>query len=324
MARLGIRLKAVRERKGLTQAQLAKAVRVSQAYVAKLEGGEKANPSLLILQRLSKALGVTADKLLESNMKATTIYFDLNHIFPSTDSQTTPLLRLLMATDDLRHLQKLCLVAPDTVQESCESDYLIFNGEVGHLHRLLCSHLHEAGIAFRNIEEKSPRRLEALLAGDVEASTALQRVHAAFDPKNQDTFWYTFLRPIRQCIGFHYNDKNLRQVFEKHRETGALEGAVILVSSLGLGRYLLIDRLATLLIVEKIFGGDFNAWGEQYPKMMKEAVCLAGDLVFVVDSLFGRRLESCPGATLDVKEESISVSPALARAVERIAKERAR
>jgi transcriptional regulator with XRE-family HTH domain len=58
-------LRALREAKGLTQVDLAKKARVTQSYVAMLEGGEKKNPSLAILTRLAKALGVPVTTLLE-------------------------------------------------------------------------------------------------------------------------------------------------------------------------------------------------------------------------------------------------------------------
>lgn len=39
--------------------------RVSQGYVAQMEGGVSKNPSLAVLQRLAKALGVKVGRLLE-------------------------------------------------------------------------------------------------------------------------------------------------------------------------------------------------------------------------------------------------------------------
>ena len=57
-------LKAKREEKGLTQIGLAKRAKVSQAYVARIEAGSKKNPSLAVLQRLAKALGVPVTELL--------------------------------------------------------------------------------------------------------------------------------------------------------------------------------------------------------------------------------------------------------------------
>jgi transcriptional regulator with XRE-family HTH domain len=62
--RLGRMLKAHREEQGLTQMELAKKARVTQAYIAQLEGGDKKNPSLDILKKLAKALGVPVTELL--------------------------------------------------------------------------------------------------------------------------------------------------------------------------------------------------------------------------------------------------------------------
>lgn len=57
-------LQKLRKAKGLTQAELAKKAKVTQAYVAMLERGVKKNPSLAILRRLAKALGVPVAELL--------------------------------------------------------------------------------------------------------------------------------------------------------------------------------------------------------------------------------------------------------------------
>ncbi len=62
--RLGKMLKACREKKGMTQAQLAKRAKVTQAYVAMLEAGAKKNPSLATLKRIAKALKVEVGDLL--------------------------------------------------------------------------------------------------------------------------------------------------------------------------------------------------------------------------------------------------------------------
>ena len=63
--KLAAMLKAKREEKGMTQTDLAKRAKVSQAYVASIEAGSKKNPSLAVLQRLAKALGVPVTELLE-------------------------------------------------------------------------------------------------------------------------------------------------------------------------------------------------------------------------------------------------------------------
>ena len=61
---LGHMLRTLRERGGVTQVQLAKRAKVTQAYVAQLERGTKKNPSLVILKRLAKALNVQVTDLV--------------------------------------------------------------------------------------------------------------------------------------------------------------------------------------------------------------------------------------------------------------------
>ena len=61
---LGRMLKQRREGKHLTQAQLAHKVGVSQTYIAKLESGDKKNPTLDLLKKIAKALGVPLRELL--------------------------------------------------------------------------------------------------------------------------------------------------------------------------------------------------------------------------------------------------------------------
>ena len=63
--KLGAMVKARREAQGLTQTGLAKRAKVSQAYIASIEAGSRKNPSLAILQKLAKALGVPVTELLQ-------------------------------------------------------------------------------------------------------------------------------------------------------------------------------------------------------------------------------------------------------------------
>jgi transcriptional regulator with XRE-family HTH domain len=58
-------LRELRERQQMTQVELAKKADVTQTYIAKLESGDKTNPSLDVLKRLARALGVPVTELLE-------------------------------------------------------------------------------------------------------------------------------------------------------------------------------------------------------------------------------------------------------------------
>ena len=64
-SRLKTMIKRLRTERGLTQVELAKKAKVTQTYVAKIEGGDRVNPSLPVLKRLAKALGVPVTVLLE-------------------------------------------------------------------------------------------------------------------------------------------------------------------------------------------------------------------------------------------------------------------
>ena len=64
-SRLKTVIKRLRIERGLTQVELAKKAKVTQTYVAKIEGGDRVSPSLPVLKRLAKALGVPVTALLE-------------------------------------------------------------------------------------------------------------------------------------------------------------------------------------------------------------------------------------------------------------------
>jgi XRE family aerobic/anaerobic benzoate catabolism transcriptional regulator len=65
--RIGVKVRKLRETRGLGQAALAKKARISQPYLSQLEAGTRGNksPGVVILQRLAKALGVPVTALLE-------------------------------------------------------------------------------------------------------------------------------------------------------------------------------------------------------------------------------------------------------------------
>jgi transcriptional regulator with XRE-family HTH domain len=60
---LGMRLKATRTKRGMSQAALAAKAGITREYVNKLEAG-RYDPTVGVLQRLAKALGVPVTELL--------------------------------------------------------------------------------------------------------------------------------------------------------------------------------------------------------------------------------------------------------------------
>ena len=63
--RMATVIRQLRERADLTQEQLAKRAKVARSYIALIEAGYKKNPSLEIVKRLARALGVPVTELLE-------------------------------------------------------------------------------------------------------------------------------------------------------------------------------------------------------------------------------------------------------------------
>jgi transcriptional regulator with XRE-family HTH domain len=57
-------IKQLREAKGMSQKALAERVKVTDAYIAMIETGKRKNPSLPVLRRLAKVLGVDLAELL--------------------------------------------------------------------------------------------------------------------------------------------------------------------------------------------------------------------------------------------------------------------
>ena len=58
-------IRVYRERAAITQKQLADAAGIAQCYLSELEKGRKNNPNPVILLRLSRALNVTMEELME-------------------------------------------------------------------------------------------------------------------------------------------------------------------------------------------------------------------------------------------------------------------
>jgi XRE family transcriptional regulator, master regulator for biofilm formation len=58
-------IRKLREAKGMTQRDLARKAKVTPGYVAQLETGLRKNPSIFVLRKLAKALGVPVTALLE-------------------------------------------------------------------------------------------------------------------------------------------------------------------------------------------------------------------------------------------------------------------
>jgi len=64
--KLGDRIRKLRDKRELTQGQLAQSSSVSQGYLSQLENGEVKNPSAAVLLRVAQAMNVDPDDLFEA------------------------------------------------------------------------------------------------------------------------------------------------------------------------------------------------------------------------------------------------------------------
>lgn len=62
--KFGKKLREIRLNKKLSQGDVAKVLGVHRSYISGLERGIR-NPSLVTVQKIAKALGVSADKLIK-------------------------------------------------------------------------------------------------------------------------------------------------------------------------------------------------------------------------------------------------------------------
>jgi len=62
--KLGRNLKRIRVEKGISQGDIARALKVARSFVSDLENGKR-NPTLTTISKLAKAIGATTDELLK-------------------------------------------------------------------------------------------------------------------------------------------------------------------------------------------------------------------------------------------------------------------
>lgn len=61
---LGQNFKRIREKKGMTQGDISRAVKLDRGYISSLENGKR-NPTLSTIKKLADALKVSIDELLK-------------------------------------------------------------------------------------------------------------------------------------------------------------------------------------------------------------------------------------------------------------------
>jgi len=62
--KLGLNLKRIRTKKGISQGDIAKQLGVSRGFISTIENG-KTNPTLATIAKLAKAVGISINDLLK-------------------------------------------------------------------------------------------------------------------------------------------------------------------------------------------------------------------------------------------------------------------
>lgn len=134
---------------------------------------------------------------------AVTLKFKIAHVLPPDDPMTVPVLRLLMAVDDVRRAQMQPVEAHERLDVVPAPEKYRALGDWLYFMRLLFSHLHEAGIAVRRLDTNAKRRVDAALAENGEALVALKAVRKFFNSADYDK---SLIARVRNSIGSHYDD----------------------------------------------------------------------------------------------------------------------
>ncbi len=259
---------------------------------------------------------------LKRRAEAMRIRFELSKVFSQANPLSVPILRLMMATDDARHLQKLLIIAGEDIDQANEVETGILNGEMAHLFRMLCGHLYEAGIAFRAVDQVRPDLVQATVAGDEEGKTALDCVREAYAvAPGGEAFHYSFLKPVRDEVGFHYKQESLNQALGTLINTPDLDGTLTVCEAAGLSRYNITDHLTAIVITAQL-NVNLEGLNAKLHEKMQEVIKLADHLASVVDRLLLHLFETPPPSVLERSYSTITIPPQVLQARVKVDRER--
>ncbi len=195
---------------------------------------------------------------------ATTLSFSFNpvEVFPPDERLTTPLLRLMLAADDVRLARRLFIETSGRLEAATGIQQRLLTGELWYGLRFLCSHLHEAIDGLRTLMGTfGPDEVRGILKEQPEALNAFAALRAVAET-DKPTRMQTFIFKARSTIGSHYDNEAIERVFAKYAGVpGYLEGMVTGSDVGGLARFTLTDALAVLLLLD--------AAGAELPTTMK-------------------------------------------------------
>jgi len=146
------------------------------------------------------------------------------------------------------------------------------------------------------------RHLKNLLRGRAAATLALERLRPAFGPE-------AFITRVRDSIGSHYQQSDIKRVLERDLAAGRVDGTIIACEVGGLSRFTMTDVLA-LRLLDEAADVDLARGGDEFATRGGEVVALAEDLATFVGHLVDALLEQ---HGVRMTNETVEV-PALLRA----------
>lgn len=253
--------------------------------------------------------------------EAVRLVFRLADVFAMDQPLSVPLLRLMMASNDVRHIQKLMLSKDERIGQGNDFGSVVLNGEILHLERMLCGHLYEAGTAFRNIDIPHPEIAGTAVHG-TEYEPSLQRLREMYASDPPGAFHHSFLYEVRNKFGFHYKSEAIKHKLEEFLRRGDLEAEVIHAELSGLSRYVIADHVS-IGMLQDILNTELPDLNEAFEKAMDKALSLARDLSDVVDLMLLPLLERHESAIIKREIGTLSVQCDLVTAEQKVDEQRA-
>jgi hypothetical protein len=180
--------------------------------------------------------------------KGLRVTLKLRDFFPPDDRLSVPLLTLMAAANDARHLQRLLIVAQEATARASEANRSILNGEIGYLFRVLSGHLYEAGLTFQKLDKVAGAEANRLLREDGEGRAALAQVRQAFLDTSPGGYFEGVLGRIRNAAAFHYHPAEMRAALNDHPS----EADVLITEFVGIGRYLVTDAFFNRVVFKAV------------------------------------------------------------------------
>jgi len=166
---------------------------------------------------------------------------------------TTPLLRLMLATDDVRLSQRLFLETSERLRAAAPGgvQQRLLTGEQWYGMRLLCLHLDGAIDALRTLERTvSPDAVRRTLKGQAEALKAFETV-LSIARADKTTRTRSFVSKVRNSIGAHYQNHDVERLYSAYAGVpGYIDGTVMVSDVGGLVRFPPTDALMVLLLLD--------------------------------------------------------------------------